>query len=90
VSHSKSVRARIGAATYEYFARPARAFPDHHHRLRVARVASGITQVELAARANLSAGVVSRIERGEQRGSLTTKRQLAAALGKPVEELWPA
>jgi DNA-binding XRE family transcriptional regulator len=86
---TKAERARIGAATHERFAKAVRQFPEHHHKLRAARVAAGYTQAELASAAGLkSAMSVSRIERGVIQGSPMTQTHLAIALGVAHSELF--
>lgn len=56
-----------------------------HHRLRV-----GITQLELAERADLSLEMIGRIERGEVGTSLESIEKLSAALGTPAREFFGA
>jgi DNA-binding XRE family transcriptional regulator len=85
---SKESRAAVGAAVFERFARPVRAFPERHHPLRVARVAGGLTQSELAGAAHVDRAMVSKIERGALAGSPATHRKLADALGCPIDELF--
>lgn len=54
----------------------------HAYRLRELRQASGITQVELAERLQVSQNRVSRIERGDlERVQVDTLRRYVAALG---------
>lgn len=47
------------------------------------------TQRALAERAGLTQETVSRIERGHEQPRVATKTRLAAALGAPVEVLFP-
>ena len=61
-------------------------------RLREARVARGLSQDALAARAGVSASTISRLERGKTRARPHVARRLAVALGldrRPVGELRP-
>lgn len=55
--------------------------------VRLCRTGRGLTQSALAKKANLSAATVSLIESGERDASLTTLRNLAIALGVPLEIL---
>ena len=55
-------------------------------RIRNARVAQGLTQVDVAARAGISQNSVSRIERGDG-CALDTQLARAAALGVPHADL---
>jgi transcriptional regulator with XRE-family HTH domain len=55
--------------------------------LRRRRLKAGLTQVELAEKAGLTANSVARMERGEQGLSLTAGLALAAALGCRIEDL---
>lgn len=50
-------------------------------RIRAAREARGLTMADLARSAGISAGAVSRIERGERAPGSVTLRRLAQALG---------
>ena len=56
--------------------------------LALCRIASGLTQAELAERAGLARETVSRIEGGHA-PNLRTARALATALGWPVDTLFP-
>lgn len=57
-------------------------------RVRQRRVELGLSQQELAQRAGLSQGLVSKIERGKGLSD-ETKYKLADALGERVERLFP-
>jgi DNA-binding XRE family transcriptional regulator len=83
-------RARIGYSTFERYAEGVRAFPERHHPLRVARTAAGLAQVDLAALSHITSATISRIERGIIKGQPATQKALAAALGKPRNELFHA
>lgn len=50
-------------------------------RLRGFRAARGLTILELAAKAGVSAGIISQIERGNSNPSMKTLQRLRAALG---------
>lgn len=56
-------------------------------RLRAARRHARLTQGELAKRASVDKGTVSRIEAGRRGASSRILQQLAQALGVPVGEL---
>lgn len=58
--------------------------------LRVHRVASGLTQAELAKAAGVAPETISNAERGRHRPRGLTARALAAALGCQPEELFAA
>lgn len=55
--------------------------------LRVYREYRGLTQVALGALAGRTGATVSEIETGRKRGSITTLRALATALGVDVDDL---
>lgn len=57
--------------------------------LRVYRVARGLTQAQLAARAGVARITVGALERREATPQLHTAQVLASALGVPTEELFP-
>lgn len=57
--------------------------------LRLARLAKGLSQAELAAQAGLSLGWVSLVERTPQFITASTATRLAAVLGIPAEKLQP-
>ena len=63
-------------------ARRYKAFLD---RLRKAREAAGLTQVELAKAVGRSQTWVSKCELGERRVDFVELEDLAKALGKPLE-----
>jgi DNA-binding transcriptional LysR family regulator/plasmid maintenance system antidote protein VapI len=56
-------------------------------RLRARRLATGISQTDLARRTNMAASTVSRLESGERHLSVDQVVPLAAALGVSVSEL---
>ena len=56
-------------------------------RVRRYREGQGWTQRQLATKASLSAGTVSRVERGLERPVLRTAQLLATALGVSAEQL---
>ncbi len=56
-------------------------------RVRVYRLARGMSQDELATRATVSRVTLGSIERGDHAASLLTYRKLARALGRDVGEL---
>jgi transcriptional regulator with XRE-family HTH domain len=56
--------------------------------LRQFREAAGISCNELARRAGISDGMISRMERGERTPTLETLRRLTAALGKKSLACW--
>ncbi|WP_287194138.1 helix-turn-helix transcriptional regulator [Syntrophothermus sp.] len=58
--------------------------------LKQARLAAGLTQAALAARVGLSRSAYANIEQGRKSPSLEVAIRLAAALGRPVEELFAA
>jgi transcriptional regulator with XRE-family HTH domain len=60
------------------------------NRLRELRVAQGLSQTALAARAGLGLGTVNRIERWPFPVSPKTAEKLAATLRCSVEELFPS
>lgn len=57
-------------------------------RLRLARLAAGISQDQLAERVGVSRQAIAAMERGRHDPSLTVALRLAAALGSTVEELF--
>lgn len=63
-----------------------KAEPDNEamrigQRLRMLRAERGLTILELAAKAGVSAGIISQIERGGSNPSINTLQKLRAALG---------
>jgi transcriptional regulator with XRE-family HTH domain len=68
-------------------ARPRREAPAS--RLRVARLAKGLSQAELAARAGLSPGWISLLERTPAFLTDRTAHLLAEVLGVSAQELRP-
>jgi DNA-binding XRE family transcriptional regulator len=83
-------RARVSAETFERLAAPVRAFPAAHHPVKVARVAAGLTQTDLAELARTSERAISEIERRVSPGSAPTQLALATALGTTREALFSA
>ena len=60
-----------------------------NNQLKKARKNVGLTQVEVAEKANITEVSYQRIEYGLQRPSLTTAILIAQALQTTVEELFP-
>ncbi len=60
-----------------------------NYRLKQIRKKSGLTQVQVAKKANITEISYQRIEYGTQRPSLTTALLIAQALNTTVEELFP-
>ena len=56
-------------------------------RIKEVRKQKGMSQDELAERANLSSQYISQIETGRKKGSLPTYNKLAKALGVSIDEL---
>lgn len=56
-------------------------------RLRSLREQGGLKQEELAGKAGVDRGTVSRIENGEQSPRLETLERIARGLGRPVDDL---
>ncbi|TPG61387.1 cupin domain-containing protein [Roseomonas nepalensis] len=73
-------------------AKPARSAQDGAKqvgaRLRRLRAEHGLTILELAAKAGLSAGLISQIERGHSNPSMRTIQRLRAALGVNIWEFF--
>jgi transcriptional regulator with XRE-family HTH domain len=59
-------------------------------RLREVRMASGMTQAQLAREATITVPYVSRLENGNIAPGIDLAERLARALGVPVAELLPA
>lgn len=59
-------------------------------QIRALRLAVGMTGAELAAAANLSPGMLSKIENGQTSPSLATLSALAAALNMPIGSFFAA
>lgn len=57
------------------------------HPVRVWREVKGLSQTDLAARAGLSASAVSKIEAGDQRGTVDHYTALAKVLGLRLDDL---
>lgn len=60
------------------------------NRLGELRRSAGLTQQELAFKANLSISTVAKVEQGKTAPALDTARAIAAALGVTIDEIWPA
>lgn len=61
--------------------------PDYQHmlaRLRQARLAAGLTQVEVAKRLEVRQTFVSKVELGERRLDPVELAQFASIYGKPI------
>jgi transcriptional regulator with XRE-family HTH domain len=56
-------------------------------RIRDARLAAGLTQVELAERCDLTQGAISQMENGEGSPRVTTLIRIADALNVPLHTL---
>ena len=63
---------------------------EPQNRLRELRVAKGLSQTALAARAGLGLGTVNRIERWPFSVAPLTAKKLATALQCQVEDIFPA
>ena len=57
------------------------------NRIREARKKAGLTQTQLAERANVHRTIISRCEEGVNNPSFMTLCKIAAALNVPVDEL---
>src|SRR5689334_3533383 len=57
------------------------------NRIRSLRIAAGIAQYQLAAKASLSQPALARVEGGEREPQLDTLRKIAGALQVPVRRL---
>jgi transcriptional regulator with XRE-family HTH domain len=70
---------------------PSSVFTERHQDfirfLASARVAAGVTQVELAGRLGRAQSFVSKVERGERRLDVIEFCQVAEALGRDPAEL---
>ena len=62
-------------------------YPAIGLRIRTARQASGLTQLELAARVGISCAFVGHLERGEKIPSVETLARLACALEISLDRL---
>lgn len=60
------------------------------YRIRIARDASGLSQMELATKAGLSRVSITNLELGRQRSPLTIVYRIAQALGIKPARLLPA
>jgi transcriptional regulator with XRE-family HTH domain len=60
------------------------------HKLRTARLGAGLTLAEVAARAGVSEGFLSKLERGEVAASIANLIQLVDVLGLGLGELFGA
>jgi transcriptional regulator with XRE-family HTH domain len=68
--------------------RIARATLDIGRRLRAARSGAGLTLADVAARAGVSEGFLSKLERGQATASIANLIQLTDALGLGLHELF--
>lgn len=60
-----------------------------NNSLKIARMSSGMTQTQLAVKADVSVGIVNSLERGTREDTkLSTMIRISNALGKPVEEVF--
>lgn len=59
------------------------------NRLREFRLSKGLTQVELAATAEVSLSTISWLENDTRNVSRRKKIKIASALGLPIDELFP-
>lgn len=59
------------------------------HALRIFRIAAGMSQMRLAARAELSRETIVRIETGRGEPMLRTARAISTALAVPIDRLFP-
>ena len=57
--------------------------------LRLVRVAAGLSQAELAHRADITRSTISRLENGKERPRGRTIRALTGVLGYPAPVLFP-
>jgi DNA-binding XRE family transcriptional regulator len=89
-----AMTARIIAATDAKIARgedvalPAAvwvAIESGEHPIRAIRQHRGLTQIEVAKRANLRQGYIADIEAGKKRGSAASLKAIAAALAVPLD-----
>jgi ribosome-binding protein aMBF1 (putative translation factor) len=55
--------------------------------IRVMRIMRSLSQVDLAAKANISQAVLSQFERGRRTPTLATYKRIARALGVPLATL---
>lgn len=62
---------------------------DHGTTLRMVRKAKGLTQAAVADAAGISQAYLGRLEVGAYAPTLRVARALAAALGSPLDALWP-
>jgi transcriptional regulator with XRE-family HTH domain len=68
--------------------RVAQATQDIGHRLRAARAGAGLTLADVAARAGISEGFLSKLERGQAAASIANLIQLTDTLGLSLHELF--
>jgi len=66
---------------------PASSWTDVGDRVRTSRLASGLTQADLAGRVGLQRSMISKIEAGEREVDALELYQLADALGVPLVHL---
>ncbi len=58
-------------------------------KLKQYRLANGLTQAELAARAGINTNAYAKIERGERTAVVSTLKKLAKALGVKSSDILP-
>ena len=57
--------------------------------LRIARMSSGLTQVQLSAKSDVSVTIINQLERGSRQDvKLSTMLRISNALNKPVEDVF--
>src|SRR5471032_572511 len=66
----------------------ARTTRDIGHRLRAARTGAGLTLADVAQRAGVSQGFLSKLERGQATASIANLIQLTDVLGLGLHELF--
>lgn len=59
---------------------------DRYEAMRRAREKRGWTQLQLAEKSGISNRMVSKLERGEREGTITTIELLADAIGISIDE----
>ncbi|MEO5335596.1 MAG: helix-turn-helix domain-containing protein [Magnetospirillum sp. WYHS-4] len=84
------VLARVLTGTEEVFPESlARSLVSGANRIKAYREYRGLTQKELAAKADINPVYLSQIERGKRTGSVETLKAIASALGVEVDDLIP-
>jgi DNA-binding XRE family transcriptional regulator len=63
------------------------AIESGEHPIRAIRKHRGLTQIDVAEQAGLRQGYIADIEAGKKRGSATSLKAIAAALGVPLDIL---